>query len=132
MKIHTAWMNGVASWMTDEALAQYNESLRFAQELEEAKGKGKQPGRQTAGAAVLEDGKACNGRWKDGKWKMGPRQQAQQFKKQQFNEIINKFAANKAFFFLFVRHPRLMTPEGILHLVEELTKSTTAPSTRRS
>ena len=63
---------------------------------------------------------------------MGPRQQAQQLKKQQFNEIINEFAANKAFFFLFVRHPRLMTPEGILHLVEELKKSKTAPSTRRS
>ena len=63
---------------------------------------------------------------------MGPRQQAQQLKKQLFNQIFNDLAANKAFFFGFVRHPRLMTPEGILNLVEELNKSTTAPSTRRS
>ena len=51
---------------------------------------------------------------------MGPRQQAQQLKKQWFNKTVNDFAANKALFFLCVRHPRLMTPEGILHLVEEL------------
>ena len=51
---------------------------------------------------------------------MSPRQQAQQLKKQRFNKVVNDFAANNAFFFLFVRHPRLMTPEGILHLVEEL------------
>ena len=57
----------------------------------------------------------------------GPRQQEQQLKKQQFNEIINDFAANKTFFFLFVRHPRLMTPEGILHLVEELQRIKDSP-----
>ena len=51
---------------------------------------------------------------------MGPRQQAQQLKKQRFNKIVNDLAARKAFFFGFVRHPRLMTPKGILHLMEEL------------
>ena len=58
-KIHNAWMNDVASWMTDEALAQYNEFLRLAQELEEAKGKGKQRG------------KACKPNGSSGKPAMG-------------------------------------------------------------
>ena len=48
-------------------------------------------------------------------------------KKQRFNKIVNDLAANKAFFFGFVRHPRLMTPDGILQLVEELTNINNSP-----
>ena len=103
-KIHNAWMNDVASWMTDEALAQYNEFLRLAQELEEAKGKGKQRGK--AGKSKGSAGKPAMGGGK-----MGTRQQAQEFKQQQFNNIFTNFAANKALFFLLVKHP---------HIVEEL------------
>ena len=115
--------------MTEEALGQYNEYLRVAEELGTAKGKGKQ-----CGKAGKSNGSAGKPAKRGGK--IGPRQQAQQLKKQRFNKIVNDLAANKAFFFGFVRHPRLMTPDGILQLVEELTrssqKSKTAPSTRRS
>ena len=57
----------------------------------------------------------------------GSRHQAQQLKKQRFNKVVNDLSANKAFFFEFVKHPRLMTPDGILLLVEELAKIKNSP-----
>ena len=53
-KIHNAWMNDVASWMTDEALAQYNEFLRLAQELEGPKEKACSVEKLANPKAVLE------------------------------------------------------------------------------
>ena len=102
--------------MTEEALGQYNEYLRVAEELGTAKGKGKQ-----CGKAGKSNGSAGKPAKRGGK--IGPRQQAQQLKKQRFNKIVNDLAANKVFFFGFVRDPRLMTPDGISQLVEEVAKN---------
>ena len=52
-------------------------------------------------------------------------------KKQRFNEIINDLAMNKAFFMSFARHPSLLTAEGILRLLQELTDAKNSKEYRR-
>ena len=51
---------------------------------------------------------------------MSARQQAQQLKKQRFNKVINDYAANKAFFMSFVRHPCMQTVDGFRLLLSAL------------
>ena len=137
-KIHNAWMNDVGSWMTEEALAEYDELLREAGELDLEKGKGKQGGKSgrgkgSAGKPAKEDrtkgklGKTGKGGKAARPAIPGPRQQAQQLKKQRFNKIISDISANKAFLFTFVRPPGLRTPDGILQLVQELTEVRSSP-----
>ena len=41
-------------------------------------------------------------------------------KKQRFNKIISDLAANKAFFMSFVRHPSVISVDGIRGLLHEL------------
>ena len=48
-----ATLRDEGSWMTEEALGQYNEYLRVAEELGTAKGKGKQCGKLANSTAVL-------------------------------------------------------------------------------
>ena len=49
----------------------------------------------------------------------GLRQRAQRMKKQLFEEMIRNFAVTKAFFMALVRHPKLMSADGLEALVEE-------------
>ena len=53
--------------------------------------------------------------------KLGPRQQAQQLKKQRFNKVLSDLAAKKTFFMSFLRHPCLMSADGIRKLLLDLT-----------
>ena len=41
-------------------------------------------------------------------------------KKQRFNKIVSDLAANKAFFMSFVRHPSVISVDGIRNLMNEL------------
>ena len=43
----------------------------------------------------------------------GPRERAEEFKKQCFNKIFGDFAASKAFFMSFVRHPSVISIDSI-------------------
>ena len=52
-------------------------------------------------------------------------------KKQRFNKVINDLALNKAFFMSFVRHPCLLTAEGILNLLQELNEAKSSPEYKR-
>jgi len=49
-------------------------------------------------------------------------QEARQLRKQRFNKMINDIAPNKDFFFSFVQHPSMHTPEGIRALATEIYK----------
>ena len=114
--LHNKWMNDVGSWMTPDCLQQYNDLIQEAEELEKGKGKGN-AGKLAKGTKKGENkGKAG----KPAGAKHGPRQQAQQLKKQRFNKIISDLAANKGFFMCLLRHPCVVTVEGITHLLEEL------------
>ena len=55
----------------------------------------------------MEEGKGC-------------RQKAQQLKKQRFNKVISDIAANKAFFFSFVKRPNWKSLRGIRELLDSL------------
>jgi hypothetical protein len=103
--LHNQWMNDVASWMSPDCLQEYNEHIWEATRREKGKGKGK-------GNA----GKLAKGTKKG----VGPRQQAQQLKKQRFNKVINDIAGKKGFFMCLLRHPCVVTVEGIKDLLQEL------------
>jgi len=57
---------------------------------------------------------------KPGKPVQGPRQDTQQLKTQRFNKVLSDLAAKKAFFMSFLRHPCLMSADGIRKLLLDL------------
>ena len=95
--------------MTHECLAEYQRLIAQANELDKGKGKG------SSGKAKKGDRKG-----KPGKPVQGPRQDAQQLKKQRFHKVLNDLAAKKAFFMSFLRHPCLMSADGIRKLLLDL------------
>jgi len=125
--VHNAWMNDVADWMSDECLAKYEELMK-----QEASGKSAGSAASPAHAKVRQRGGKAGG--KAGKHEasaakpadsarkrgVSARQQAQQLKKQRFNKVINDYAANKAFFMSFVRHPCMQTVDGFRLLLSAL------------
>ena len=95
--------------MTHECLAEYQRLIAQANELDRGKGRG------SSGKAKKGDRKG-----KPGKPVQGPRQDAQQLKKQRFNKVLSDLAAKKAFFMSFLRHPCLMSADGIRKLLLDL------------
>ena len=77
---------------------------------------GGKAGKHEASAAKPADSAGKRGR----KGGVSARQQAQQLKKSRFNKVINDYAANKAFFMSFVRHPCMRTVDGFRLLLTEL------------
>jgi len=129
--VHNAWMNDVADWMNEECLAKYEELMKqeaswkgAGSAASRAHGKvgkrggkaGGKAGKHEASAAKPADSAGKRGR----KGGVSARQQAQQLKKSRFNKVINDYAANKAFFMSFVRHPCMRTVDGFRLLLTEL------------
>ena len=127
--VHNAFMSDVAAWMTSDCLQDYQRLIQEAEELDYY-GKGSKGSWGKKGNGKSGEGNKSKGWWgKQGKGKgstgksaTSPRQQAQQLKKQRFNKVVNDIAANKAFFFSLVRHPSLMTADGLVGLMRELTE----------
>ena len=126
--MHNAWMNDVESWMSDECFGQYERLIEKANQLDCNKAAGKLGATTKKGVgkrkgSVGMDSKGVN-KGSTGKSaeprKFGPRQQAQQLKKTRFNKVVSDLAAKKAFFMSFVRHPFLMSANGIMNLLVEL------------
>lgn len=112
-------MNDVGAWMTPGCLQQYNDLLEGAQELGKEKGtgkskdkKGKSKGSAGTPAKGVEKGRAE----KPAGQLHGPKQQAHQLRKHNFKKVLRDFAANKAFFMSFARHPCLFSADGIQHI----------------
>ena len=129
-KIHNLWMNDVKSWMSKECLQQYETLLAKADEYDKGKGKGKKgeydkgkgkgkkgmKGKGGAGKSAKGDG-AGEPALEEGK---SFRQKAHLLKKQRFNKVISDMAANKAFFFCFVKRPNWKSKCGIRELLDSL------------
>ena len=119
--LHNAWMNDVERWMSPDCLQEYNALISEAEELESYGGKHKGKGRGKSKGKDKGRGKSKDD--KNGsaeKPEHGPRQRAQQLKKQRFNKVINDIARNKGFFMTFVRHPAMLTAEGIMRIMVDL------------
>ena len=113
MLVQNLYMNDVAEWMEPDDLQKYEFLIRKAEALDNAIDKrGRSTTAKSKGTDVNKGSAA--------KPVLAPRQRAQQMKKQRFDEMISNFAVTKAFFMALVRHPRLMTADGIMSLMEEV------------
>ena len=113
MLVQNLYMNDVAEWMEPDDLQKCEFLIRKAEALDNAIDKrGRSTTAKSKGTDVNKGSAA--------KPVLVPRQRAQQMKKQRFDEMISNFAVTKAFFMALVRHPRLMTADGIMSLMEEV------------
>ena len=112
MLVYTLYMNDIADWMRPVARRQYNRLTHEAKELVYAK--------RMRGCSSMAKRKGGHGdKGSAAKPVRGLRQRAQRMKKQLFEEMIRNFAVTKAFSMALVRHPKLMSADGLEALVEE-------------